>query len=136
MFLSLSWFYRCQSNSIPFRFRRTNPKFQAKHVATFKLHQKKAGMYYAYDAIYKYIVSYAISEKNKADWHEDAEIRGVDMHELLRDISFQDQPFTPFMSDALFNISKFLVHELMTDGDKPISKLYVNANANTNIFVA
>lgn len=37
----------------------------------------------------------------------------------------QDQPFTPFMPEALFNISKFLMHELMTETDLPISKLYV-----------
>lgn len=38
---------------------------------------------------------------------------------------YTDQPFTPFMADALFNISKFLMHELMVETDLPISTFHV-----------
>lgn len=46
----------------------------------------------------------------------------------------QDEPFTSYMPEALFNISRFLMHELMVTQPSGISMLYPFLSEYDNRF--
>lgn len=74
-------------------------------------------------------ISSAESEKLLANFEENERLAGIyyAYHALHR---YLEEPFTSYMPEALFNISRYLMTETATKRPKGISQLYID------IFIA
>lgn len=85
-------------------------------INKFFEHEKYACIYYAYNTIQKYLVSG--SDK----------LLGIELqciHVLHGSCVFQDEPFTSYMPEALFNISRFLMNEMKDVHPKGVSQFAI-----------
>lgn len=50
-------------------------------------------------------------------------------------ISFQDEPFTSYMPEAIFNIARFLYHETSSECPPGVSRVYPFLNVDNKDIV-
>ena len=82
----------------------------------FRDFQQKAEMYYVYHAIQRYTVS----TKTKQNLENFVVARALSYVRYL----FKDEPFTSHLPEALFNMSRFLLHSMMKQPPLGVSKVY------------
>ena len=104
-----------------FFFSAAEPEKSKQMLTKFHDFQRKAEMYYVYHSIQRYTVSalFECSSFNAMD----------------RMLWVQDEPFTSHLPEALFNMSRYLLHCISGDIPMGISKVYVLSNHAMCIYI-
>jgi intraflagellar transport protein 122 len=85
-------------------------------INKFYEHEKYACIYYAYNTVQKYLVSCFYKLLGVRIWC---------ISILHGCCGFQDEPFTSYMPEALFNISRFLMNETKDVHPKGVSQFAI-----------
>lgn len=80
--------------------------------------QRQADIYYAYHNIHRYIVRKYLAEAILSNCSLSS-----NTSPLCCALVFQEEPFTSFFPDALFNMARFLFHSVMSEAPQGVSKV-------------